>query len=158
MKKLAAYFSATGVTAAVANIIAEKTGAELYQIVPKEPYTTADLDWENNQSRSSREMRDQKYRPELAGIGLDIAQYDLIFIGAPIWWYSMPRIINSFIESLDWTGKRVTLFATSRGSGIATVDSELRKAYPQIDWQYGRMLTNPPDEAVLAKWFEQLGI
>lgn len=158
MKKLVAYFSITGTTAAVAKIIADKTGAELYQIMPQEPYTDQDLDWENKQSRSSVEMRDPKSRPAFVQNGLDIAPYDLIFIGFPIWWYSVPHIINSFIESVDWTGKRAVIFATSRGSGIAVVDGELRKAYPQIDWQYGRMLTNPPDTAVTDKWFEQLGI
>ena len=125
--KLVAYFSATGTTGSVAQKLAQAIGADLYAITPKTPYTTADLNWNNDKSRSSVEMRDKKFRPEIANNDADIKSHDVIFIGFPIWWYVAPTIINTFLESYDFTGKTIILFATSGGSGFAGVNLAKRR-------------------------------
>ena len=112
-KTLVAYFSATGVTERVAKMIADVTGADLYRITPEQPYTAADLDWRNEQSRSSLEMKDPSSRPAIAGKMEDIKTYDVIYLGFPIWWYTAPTIINTFIESNDLHGISIVPFATS---------------------------------------------
>ena len=125
-KLLIAYFSATGTTAAVAKELAEKLTADLYEIKPAVPYTAEDLNWENMNSRSSVEMNDKSFRPALADTDAPVANYDTILLGFPIWWYVAPTIINSFLESYDFSGKKVILFATSMGSGFGNTADELR--------------------------------
>ena len=139
-KPLVVYFSATGTTAEAARTIADVTGGTLYEIVPQHAYTSDDLDWNDRQSCSSLEMNDPQARPALKDTKLDVTTYDVIFIGYPIWWDQAPRIINTFIESHDLKGKTLVPFATSGGSGISNSVKELRKAYPDLEWQDGRLL------------------
>ena len=118
MKTLVAYFSASGVTAKVAKKLAEAIGAELYDICPKTPYSRADLDWTNKQSRSSVEMNDKSCRPKLMDTAAPVAEADVVFIGYPVWWYREPSIIDSFLEAYDFSGKKIVPFATSGGSPV----------------------------------------
>ena len=122
---LITYFSASGVTARIANTIRELTGGDIYEIKPAAIYTKEDLDWRNKSSRSSVEMNDPNARPELADRNADVAGHDVIFVGFPIWWYTAPRIINSFLEAYDFEGKKVFLFATSGGSGMGKTKEDL---------------------------------
>ena len=117
-KKIVAYFSASGTTAKVAKNLANAAGAELYEIKPAVPYSRADLNWQDKHSRSSVEMRDKSSRPELADTDANIAEYETVFIGFPIWWYIAPTIINTFLEAYDFSGRKIVLFATSGGSGF----------------------------------------
>ena len=155
-KILVAYFSATGVTARAAQKVAEATGGEVYAITPAKPYTDADLDWRDKQSRSSVEMNDPKARPALGGERLDVSEYDVVFIGYPIWWNQAPRLINTFIESHNLKGKTVIPFATSGGSTIAGSAATLKRSYPVLEWKEGRLL-NRADEKTLRTWIERLG-
>ena len=155
-KVLVAYFSATGVTARAAQKVAEATGGEVYAITPAKPYTDADLDWNDKQSRSSVEMNDPKARPALGGERLDVSEYDIVFIGYPIWWNQAPRLINTFIESHNLKGKTVIPFATSGGSTIAGSAATLKHSYPALKWKEGRLL-NSADEKTLRTWIERLG-
>ncbi len=125
-KKLVAYFSASGITEKVAKQIAELAKADLYEIKPKVPYTEADLDWMNKSSRSSMEMKNLSFRPEIADDNIDISAYDTIYLGFPIWWYIAPTIINTFLEKHDFSGKKIVLFATSGGSGFGKTIQHLR--------------------------------
>ena len=117
-RKLVAYFSASGVTAKVAETLAEAIGADIYEIEPEVPYTRADLDWTNKQSRSSIEMNGLSSRPAIAGVRDNMADYNTLFVGFPIWWYVAPTIINTFLESYNLTGMTIVPFATSGGSGM----------------------------------------
>ena len=117
-KKLVAYFSATGTTRKTAAALAEAIGADIFEIVPKIPYTKADLDWTDSSSRSTVEMKDSSSRPSIAVKCGNISDYDVIFVGFPIWWYVAPTIINAFLESYDLAGKTIVPFATSGGSGM----------------------------------------
>ena len=155
-KILVAYFSATGVTARAAQKVAKVTGGEVYAITPAKPYTDADLDWRDKQSRSSVEMNDPKARPALGGVRLDVSEYDVVFIGYPIWWNQAPRLINTFIESHNLKGKAVIPFATSGGSTISGSAATLRHSYPALEWKEGRLL-NRADEKTLRTWIERLG-
>ena len=155
-KILVAYFSATGVTARAAQKVAEATGGEVYAITPAKPYTDADLDWRDKQSRSSVEMNDPKARPALGGERLDVSEYDIVFIGYPIWWNQAPRLINTFIESHNLKGKTVIPFATSGGSTIAGSAATLKRSYPALEWKEGRLF-NRADEKTLRTWIERLG-
>ena len=139
-KVLTAYFSASGVTARVAREISEAVGSDLYEIAPKEPYTESDLDWRDENSRSSVEMKDPACRPEIAVPVKDMDTYDTVFLGFPIWWYVEPRIVDTFLESYDFSGKKVIPFATSGGSGIENVEKHLRDEYPSISFLKGRLL------------------
>lgn len=139
-KALVAYFSATGTTAGVSRRMAEAVGADLYEIRPAVPYTERDLDWTNRKSRSSVEMNDRACRPEIAGPAADLSQYDTILIGFPVWWYREPSIVDTFLESYDFSGKRMAAFATSGGSGIDGAEKELRKVCPKADWAQGMLL------------------
>ena len=139
-KPLIVYFSATGTTAKAARTIAEVTGGTLYEIVPQQAYSSDDLDWNDRQSRSSVEMNDPQARPALKDAEPDVAACDVIFIGYPVWWDQAPRIINTFIESHDLNGKTLVPFATSGGSGITGSVRELKRAYPELEWQDGRLL------------------
>ncbi len=153
-KILVAYFSATGTTARAAEKLADDTGGELYAIVPAQPYTSADLDWNDKRSRRSVEMNDPKARPAMKGKKENIADYDVVFIGYPIWWNLAPRIINTFIESHDLKGKTVIPFATSGGSTLAGSAAALKKTYPALNWKEGRLL-NRADEKSIRAWLLQ---
>ena len=147
-KPLVVYFSATGTTAKAARTIAEVTGGTLHEIVPQQAYTAADLDWNDSQSRSSAEMNNPQAHPALKDTKLDAAAYDVIFIGYPIWWNQAPRIINTFIESHDLKDMTLVPFATSGGSGISNSVNELKKAYPDLEWQNGRLLNGTSRNAI----------
>lgn len=153
---LVAYFSATGTTARAAQKVAAATGGDLYAITPTQPYTDADLDWNDKQSRSSVEMNDPKARPALGGKRLDVSDYDVVFIGHPIWWDLAPRIINTFIESHDLKGKTVISFVTSGSSSIANSAATLKRSYPALNWKEGRLL-NRADEKTVRTWIDRLG-
>ena len=149
-KALIAYFSASGTTARVARDMADATGADLYEIRPAQPYTEADLDWTNKKSRSTVEMNDMACRPAMAGPVPDMSQYDTVLVGFPVWWYVEPRIVDTFLDTCDLSGKTVIPFATSGGSGIDKAESNLRSNYPQANWDRGRLL-NGGDAAEWAK-------
>jgi len=153
---LVTYFSATGTTARAAEKLADITGGELYAIEPAQPYTSADLDWNDKRSRSSVEMNDSKARPAIKGRKGNVADYDAVFIGYPIWWELAPRIINTFIESHDLKGKTVIPFATSGGSTLAGSAAALKKNYPALNWKEGRLL-NRADEKSIHAWLDKLG-
>ncbi len=133
MSSIVTYFSASGVTEAKAKKLAEKIGADLYEIKPAVPYTKADLDWMDKKSRSSIEMNDKDFRPALADTGYDFSGYDTVYIGFPIWWYTAPTIINTFLETYDLSGKKILLFYTSGGSTIDRAVRDLSKQYPELD-------------------------
>lgn len=154
-RTLVTYYSATGTTARIAQTLAKVTGGELFHITPAETYTPADLDWHNARSRSSIEMKDPAARPALKTTKDNIADYDTIFIGYPIWWNLAPRIINTFIESHDLSGKTVIPFATSGGSTITNSVAALKAAYPAINWKNGRLL-NRVGETTVRTWLETL--
>lgn len=139
-KKLVAYFSASGVTAKVANALAEAAGATLHEIKPEVPYTTADLDWMNKQSRSSVEMSDKSSRPAIKDKLDNMADYDVIYLGFPIWWYVAPTIINTFLESYDMSGKEIILFATSGGSGFGKTVEALKCSCPNSNIIEGKIV------------------
>lgn len=143
MKKvLVAYFSASSVTAQAAETIAETIGADLYEIRPETPYTPADLDWMNRRSRSSVEMNDPASRPAIAEPAADIEQYDTILVGFPVWWYVEPRIVDTFLESYDFSGKTMIPFATSGGSGIGKAEQSLKSHCPSAVWKPGKLLNH----------------
>lgn len=146
---LVAYFSASGVTAKAAKEIADAVGGDLYEIKPEKPYTTADLDWTNKNSRSTLEMKDPDCRPAIAGGAPDMAAYDTVFVGFPVWWYVEPRIVDTFLESHDFSGKTLVPFATSGGSGIAGAEKSLKEHCPAAEWQRGRLVRG--DAAAWAK-------
>ena len=127
-KSLVAYFSVSGRTKNAANVLADVIGADIYEIKPKQPYTNEDVDWTNKNSRSTVEMNDKTFRPALENADANISQYDKIFLGFPIWWYVAPTIINTFLESYDFSHKKIILFATSGGSGFGRTLSELKKS------------------------------
>lgn len=137
---LVAYFSASGVTARVAREIAEATGADLYEIEPAEPYTAADLDWTDRRSRSTLEMNDDACRPAIAGADVDLAGYDTVFVGFPIWWGVEPRVVDTFFDSHDFSGKTMVPFATSGGSGISRAERSVAEHCPDGSWRRGRLL------------------
>jgi len=158
-KKLVAYFSASGVTAAVAKTLAEAAGADHYEIKPEIPYTKADLNWNNKQSRSSVEMNDPSFRPAIADQDANIAVYDVVFVGFPIWWYVAPTIINTFLESNDFSGKTIVPFATSGGSGFGKTLEKLRPSVPGTAiWKEAKLLNGRPSKDALAAWVESLSL
>ena len=154
-KPLVVYFSATGTTARAARMIADVTGGTLCEIVPQQTYTSDDIDWNDKQSRSSVEMNNPDARPAVKDTKIDFAAYDVIFIGYPIWWNQAPRIINTFIESHDLKGKTLVPFATSGGSGINNSAEELKKTYPDLEWQKGKLL-NGANCDVIRAWVSDL--
>lgn len=156
MNALVAYFSATGTTARAAKALADAVGAELCEIRPAVPYTAKDLDWRDQNSRSSAEMRDKRSRPALADAGAPVAEHDVIFLGFPVWWYTAPTILNTFLESYDFSGKTVVLFATSGGSGLGQSAADLRGSAPGAVILDGRMINGVPDAAELKAWAEGL--
>ena len=148
-KKLVAYFSASGTTARVAKNLAAAAGADIYEIRPAVPYSRADLNWMDKQSRSSVEMRDKNSRPALADTNANIAAYDTIFIGFPIWWYIAPTIINTYLEAYDFSGKKIVLFATSGGSGFGKAAQSLQPSAPNAQIIAGEILNGNPNEKKL---------
>lgn len=154
-KKLVAYFSASGVTEKVANMIAEAAGADIYEIKPEIPYTTADLNWMDKKARSTVEMSDKTIRPAIADTDANVEAYDEIVIGFPIWWYVAPTIINTFLESYDFSGKKIVLFATSGGSGFGNTVSELKPSAPGAEIVEGQLL-NRANKQTIEKFVETL--
>lgn len=153
-KVLVAYVSMTGNTAKAAQVLAKVTSGELYQIEPEKRYTNADLNWRNEQSRCYVEMHDLKFRPTIKGKKTDIAKYDVIYLGFPIWWNIAPTLLNTFIEAHNLKGKTVIPFATSGGSTIDNSVKELKKTYPDINWQEGKLL-NGMDEKAMREWINK---
>ena len=154
-KRLVAYFSASGVTKKVAEMVADAAGCDLYEITPKVPYTKADLNWMDKKSRSSVEMSDKTIRPEIAGENIDVSAYDEILIGFPIWWYVAPTIINTFLESHDFSGKKIILFATSGGSGFGNTVKELQPSAPGAEIVEGRVLNRVTGQQI-DEWVKTL--
>ncbi len=158
-RKLVAYFSASGVTANVAKALADAADADLYEIKPEAPYTKADLDWKDKNSRSSVEMKNKAFRPAIADKDADIAEYDVIFVGFPIWWYVAPTIINTFLESYDFSGKTIVLFATSGGSGFGNTVDELKCSVSETTiLNEGKILNGNPSADQLRTWLKNLGV
>ena len=155
-KTLVAYFSASGVTKRVAENLAKATDGALYEIRPEIPYTNADLNWMDKKSRSTIEMKDKSSRPKLADRDADIASYDRIFLGFPIWWYVAPTIINTFLESYDFSGKTIILFATSGGSGFGKTVQGLSPSCPGAVIREGKLLNGNPSAQTLKQWAESL--
>lgn len=158
-KKLVTYFSATGVTAGVSKMLAEAAIADLYEIKPKIPYSREDLDWKNKNSRSSVEMKDKSFRPAIADKNANIKEYDVIFVGFPIWWYVAPTIINTFLESYDFAEKTIVLFATSGGSGFGkTVDGLKNSVSDSTVIKEGKLLNGIQSVDKLKEWVDSLGV
>ena len=155
-KSLVAYFSASGTTARVAKNLASAIGADLFEIVPETAYTSADLNWQNKQSRSSIEMSDRSSRPAVGSHVPNMDDYDTIFVGFPIWWYREPSIIDTFLEMYDFSGKKLVPFATSGGSGIGKCASSFSKLAPNATVDEGKRLTSSASKAELASWAENI--
>ena len=155
-RKLVAYFSASGVTAKLAETLSEAIGADLYAIEPEVPYTKADLNWMNQNSRSSVEMKDPASRPAIAGKRDNMDEYDTIFVGFPIWWYIAPTIINTFLESYDFAGKTIIPFATSGGSGMGKTNEKLQPSCPGAKLMDGKVWKKNAKADELAAWAEDL--
>lgn len=157
-KKLVAYFSASGITAKVAETLAEATGADIFEIQPEVPYTKADLNWQDKTARSTIEMQNPASRPAIAAKRENMADYDTIFVGFPIWWYVAPTIINTFLESYDFTGKTIILFATSGGSGLGRTASDLKPSVPGAVIRDGKLLNGRQTKEFLAAWVNSLSV
>ena len=153
-KVLVVYFSATGTTRQVAKQIAKIVDADICEIAPEKPYSSADLDWTNKQSRSSVEMNNPMARPEIKAVSVDVSKYDYIFLGYPIWWDLAPRTVNTFIETANLSGKTVIPFATSGSSAIANSVAVLKQSYPNIKWQTGGLL-NHVSEKEIGTWVSE---
>lgn len=159
MKKLVAYFSASGTTKIVAERLAKVAGADLFEIVPQRPYTAADLNWMDKKSRTSLEMADKSSRPEIVQKNLNVKEYDVVYLGFPIWWYVAPTIINTFLESYDFSGKTIILFATSGGSGFGDTVKFLQPSISKSTViKTGKLLNGNPSETALASWLKELKI
>lgn len=159
MKTLVAYFSVSGITANVAKLLAEAAGADLFEIKPAVPYTNADLNWMDKKSRSTVEMQDKSSRPAIAAPCSNLADYDTIFVGFPIWWYVAPTIINTFLESGDFSGKKIVLFATSGGSGFGKTAAALKKSLsPDAALVEGKLLNTGLSPADLRAWCQSLAL
>lgn len=150
-KRLVAYFSAGGTTKKVAEMIANSAKADLFEIEPKIPYTKADLDWMDQKSRSSMEMNDKKFRPEVLDTDTDFNAYDEIILGFPIWWYVAPTIVNTFLEKYNFSGKKIILFATSGGSGFGNTARELQTSAPDSVITEGKIFHNVVKQQI-AEW------
>ena len=156
MKTLVAYFSASGVTAKAAKNLAAAANADLFEIVPAQPYTRADLNWMGKKSRSTVEMNDRSCRPAIASKVADMAQYDRVFVGFPVWWYREPSIIDTFLEQYDFAGKTLIPFCTSGGSGLGETAENYRRLAPGAKVLEGKRLTHRDSEASLRAWVESL--
>ena len=156
-KTLVAYFSASGVTGSAARTLSAALNADLYEIAPATPYTDADLDWRNANSRSSTEMKDKSSRPEIVNTPVNIANYDAILVGFPIWWYVAPTIVNTFLEKHDFTGKKIILFATSGGSDFGKTVDELKVSAPGAVIEEGMLQRGKQDLEAWKSWAADLG-
>ena len=157
-KALVAYFSATHTTQGVAEKLAQGLNADLYEIVPVEPYTSADLDYNDNSSRTTLETNDPSARPAISGSVENMEQYDVIFLGYPIWWGDAPRIMSTFVESYDFSGKTVVPFCTSGGSGIGSSASNLEQLASSGTWLEGRRFSGRDSPETILNWANGLGI
>ena len=157
-KKLVAYFSASGVTAKLAKTLAAAIGADLFEILPEKPYSAADLDWTNKESRSTIEMNDKSFRPAVANRVENMAEYDAVYVGFPIWWYVAPTIINTFLESFDLSGKTIVPFATSGGSGMGKTNAGLAPSCRGAKLLDGKVFKMNVTAEELANWVKSLGI
>ena len=157
-KALVAYFSASGVTAKLAKTLAQATGGDLFEIEPAQRYAAADLDWMDKHSRSTVEMKDKNARPAIASTVENMAQYDTVYVGFPIWWYEAPRIVQTFLESYDLSGKRVIPFATSGGSEMGKTESILKPICPAAVWLPGKRMRSNEDSSAVQEWIHSLGI
>lgn len=155
---LVAYFSATGTTEGVAENIAAGLNADLYEIVPQEPYTDADLNYNDDDSRSTIEMNDPNARPAISGSVENMEQYDIVFIGYPIWWGEAPRIISTFVESYDFSGKTIVPFCTSGGSGIGSSAEDLEELTSGAEWLSGSRLRGSDSQEDVMEWVNGLGL
>lgn len=155
---LVAYFSATHTTEGVAEKIADGLQADLYEIVPEEPYTEADLDYNDNNSRSTLEMNDASARPAISGSVENMDQYDVVFLGYPIWWGEAPRIIDTFVESYDFTGKTIIPFCTSGGSGMGSSATDLEQLTKGAEWLEGQRLSKNDSQDDIMEWVNSLGV
>lgn len=155
-KILVVYFSASGVTAGAAKNLAKAVDADLYEIKPAVPYTPADLNWNDRKSRSSEERNDKSSRPELKDHDAPVAGHDTVFLGFPVWWYTAPAIINTFLEAYDFGGKNIVLFATSGGSGLGRTAEDLAGSCPGAKIKNGKLLNGNFSEAALRQWAESL--
>ncbi len=154
MKTIVTYFSATGTTQDVAKRLAKEIGADTFEIEPKQRYTQADLDWTNSSSRSTVEMKDKNSRPEIAKKPANIAGYDRVIIGFPVWWYTAPTIINTFLEENDLSGKEIFVFVTSGGSGADGSLANLKQAYPKLNFKKGARLGSRDTGKALTGWLD----
>lgn len=157
-KILVAYFSATGTTKGVAEHIANGLNADIYEIVPEEAYTDADLDYNDNNSRTTIEMNDPDARPAISGSVENMEQYDIIFVGYPIWWGEAPRIVSTFMESYDFSGKTIVPFCTSGGSGIGSSASNLERLTSGATWLDGRRLNGSDSQDTVMEWVNRLDL
>ncbi len=158
-KTLVVYFSASGVTKKLAENLAEAANADMFEIKPVTPYSKADLDWTDKTSRSTIEMNDHSSRPAISKKLGNMDSYDTVFIGFPIWWYVAPKIINTFLESYDFSGKTIVPFATSGGSGIGKTVEKLRASCSdKATWKDGKLLKSSADKKTLAAWIESLNL
>lgn len=155
-KKLVAYFSASGVTAKVAKTLASAIGADLHEILPVQKYTSADLDWTNTKSRSSVEMNDKSFRPAIANQVENMEQYDVIYVGFPIWWYVAPTIINTFLESYNLEGKVIVPFVTSGSSGMGGTNADLKDSCKGAELKEGRRFSSNVGAEELKAWAEKI--
>lgn len=157
-KVLVAYFSATNTTEGVAEHIANGLNADIYEIVPEDPYTDADLNYNDNNSRTTIEMNDPDARPAISGSVENMDQYDIVFIGYPIWWGDAPRILSTFVESYDFSGKTIVPFCTSGGSGIGSSASNLEQLTSGATWLSGRRLNGSDSQNTVMEWVNSLGL
>lgn len=155
-KALVAYFSASGVTKGVAEKLAAAAGAELFEIVPEQPYTSEDLNWNSRQSRSSVEMKDRSCRPGISTTVSDMGQYDFIFVGFPVWWYREPSIIDTFLEAYDFSGKTIVPFCTSGSSGLGETAGNIQSLAKGANVKNGRRFPSEVSEEELKEWVEEL--
>ena len=157
-KVLVAYFSATGTTEGVAEHIANGLNADIYEIVPEEPYTDADLNYNDNNSRTTIEMNDPSARPAISGSVDNMDQYDIVFLGYPIWWGEAPRIVSTFMESYDFSGKTIVPFCTSGGSGVGSSATNLEQLTSGANWLEGRRLNGRDSQDTVKEWVNSLGL
>lgn len=158
VKILVAYFSATNTTEGVAEQIAESLPADLYEIVPEQPYTDADLNYHDDNSRSTQEMNDSSSRPAISGSVENMEQYDIVFIGYPIWWGEAPRIVSTFMESYDFSGKTIVPFCTSGGSGVGSSATNLEALTKDATWIPGTRLSGGSSHEEIEEWINGLGL
>lgn len=158
LKVLVAYFSATGTTEGVAEHIANGLNGDIYEIVPETPYTDADLNYSDNNSRSTIEMNDPNVRPAISGSVEDMEQYDVVFIGYPIWWGEAPRIVSTFMESYDFAGKTIVPFCTSGGSGMGSSATNLEQLTSGAEWLEGQRLNGSDSQDEVMEWVNSLGL